>query len=142
MKTDIVHAQDHMSDRYRDYLDGYRAIRLIDDEGVIRGELVWRLASRWRATVEIKEFGLFNPEDKRKGWGTKLLETAIKDMSDYIEQLNLGYRFWRIYLFCEARNKEGQAFYQARGFQSEAVLKDFYGPGDGDDAIIYSKIME
>ena len=142
MRVDIVLARDHRPEHYHDFLNGYRAIRLVDDEGAICGELVWRLASRWRATVEIKEFGISRPEDRRKGWGSRLLEAAIEDMSDYIGQLNLGYRFWRIYLFCEARNKEAHAFYEARGFQREAVPKDFYGEEDGDDAIIYSRTME
>jgi hypothetical protein len=72
MGTRIVHAAEHMPDQYRDHLDGYRAVQLVDDDGTIRGELVWRLAGRWHVKFEIKEFGLFADADKRRGRGTQL----------------------------------------------------------------------
>ena len=137
MRIEIIHAKAHMPEDYRDYLEGYRAVRLIDEAGTVRGELVWRLASRWNAVVEIKEFGLIRDSDKRQGWGTKLLDTAVRDMREYIDGLGLGYRFWKIYLLCEEKNSEARAFYKARGFSSDANLPDFYGPGE--DAILYSR---
>jgi len=136
MKIGVVHARDHMPNEYRDYLDGQRAIRIMDENGEIRGELVWRLASRWRCTFEIKEFGIFQDSDRRKGWGTTLLQEAIGDMEQYIKCVDKRYRAWRIYLFCEEKNAIARSFYEARGFQMDATLKEFYGPDD--DAMLYS----
>jgi len=135
MRTEIIHARDHLSDHYRDYLEGYRAVRLIDEEGCLRGELVWRLATGH--TVEITEMGLFAEEDRGIGLGTRLLEAAIQDMQTYFERLEFPLR--RIYLFCETINEEGRAFYEARGFRAAAVLEDFYGDGD---AVLYSRVLE
>ena len=39
---DIVHAQNHIPDHYNDYLQGYRAVRLLEKDETILGELVWR----------------------------------------------------------------------------------------------------
>ncbi len=139
MKIDIVHATEHMPDQYRDYLEGYRAIRLIDEAGEIRAELVWRLASRWNALFEIKELGVFSESDRRKGWATQLLDAALQDMRDFLHRVELGYRPWRVYLFCETRNQAGRGFYEARGFDVAAEVKGLYGPGQGEDAIMYTK---
>ena len=43
MYIDTVPAQNHMPDHYSDYLQGYRAVRLLEEDGTILGELVWRL---------------------------------------------------------------------------------------------------
>ena len=69
MYIDIVPAQNHIPDHYSDYLQGYRAVRLLAEDGTILGELVWRVASGHN--IEITEFGIFEEENKRKGWGTQ-----------------------------------------------------------------------
>ena len=132
MRIEIIHARDHMPDHYRVYLDGYRAVRLLDGSGEVHGELVWRLATGH--TIEITEIGLFREEDRGKGWGTKLLAAAMDDMRSYLSRI--GSPMTRIYLFCEAQNKEAKSFYEARGFSAEAVLLSFYGD---DDAVVYSR---
>ena len=43
MRIDIVSARDHRPDDYADVFARHRAVRLIDDDGRTRGELVWRL---------------------------------------------------------------------------------------------------
>jgi ribosomal protein S18 acetylase RimI-like enzyme len=137
MRIEIIPAPDHMPEHYRDYLEGYRAVRLMDDENQVRGELVWRLACRSKAIFEIKEFGFFRAEDRRHGWGTKLLETAFHDMRAFVEPF--GYSSWRVYLFCEEKNLVGRAFYEARGFHVEALLKDFYGVGE--HGLLYTQLL-
>ena len=47
-------------------------------------------------------------------------------------------RLRRIYLFCDSTNAVGRAFYEARGFRVEAVLKDFY---HDCDAIFFVRNM-
>ncbi len=69
MYIDIVPAQNHIPDHYSDYLQGYRAVRLLAEDSTILGELVWRVASGHN--IEITEFGIFEEENKRKGWGTQ-----------------------------------------------------------------------
>lgn len=84
MQIQVVHATAHQPEEYDGFRQGFRAVRLIGDAGDIRRELAWRLASRWNAVVEIKEFGLHNEADRRKGWGTKLLQAGIDDMEAYL----------------------------------------------------------
>ena len=135
MYIDIVPAQNHIPDHYSDYLQGYRAVRLLEENGTILGECVWRVVSGYN--IEITEFGIFEEENKRKGWGTQLLEAAFEDMRQYFEKIN--HPLWKVYLFCEERNQEARRFYEAKEFRLETLLKDFYPDGD---AIMYSKILK
>ena len=135
MYIDIVHAQNHMPDHYSDCLQGYRAVRLLEENGTILGELVWRVVSGHN--IEITEFGIFEEENRRKGWGTRLLEVAFEDMRQYFVKIN--HPLWKVYLFCEEDNEEGRGFYESRGFRLEALLKDFYRD---NDAVMYSKILK
>lgn len=135
MYIDIVPAQNHIPDHYSDYLQGYRAVRLQEEDGTILGELVWRLTSGHN--IEITEFGIFEEENRRKGWGTRLLVAAFEDMRQYF--LKINHPLWKVYLFCEEGNEEGRSFYESREFQLETVLKDFYSDGD---AVMYSQILK
>lgn len=121
--TRIVYAHDHQPDHYREYYEGYRAIELCDKSGTRRGSLVWRLASGH--SVEITEFGVNQETDRRKGWGTHLMDVAQKDMQAYFKSINRKLR--RIYLFCEDINDGGRAFYETYGFKPETILNNFYG---------------
>ena len=99
LEVDVVHATEHMPDHYRRYIDGWRAVRLTDAEGGIRGELVWRYATG--DCVEITEFGIFNEDERRQGLGTRLLEAALRDMQGFAQQIQRPVRL--VYLFTEAR---------------------------------------
>lgn len=131
MKTECIHATEHMPEVYRKHFDGYRAVRLFGDDGRMTAELVWRLASG--DTVEILDFGVFDDDDRRRGLGTKLFKEALTDIRDFFEQYNL--KPWRIYVFCEQGNTASRAFYEFRGFKLIATLKDFYRDGS---AVMYS----
>ena len=135
MYIDIVHAQNHIPNHYSDYLQGYRAVRLLKEDRTILGELVWRVASGHN--IEITEFGIFEKDNRRKGWGTRLLEAAFEDMRQYFAKIN--HPLWKVYLFCEETNQEARKFYEAKEFQLETLLKDFY---PDSDAVIYSKILK
>ena len=60
-----------------DALAGHRAVRLVGDDGRVRGELLWRLATG--NCVEVTEFGIGDPADRRQGWGTQLLAAGLAD---------------------------------------------------------------
>ena len=130
MRLDTVPARAHRPDEYRDVFEGYRAIRMIDESGKLRGELVWRLATG--QTVEITEIGIFDESDRRQGWGTRLLEAGLADMRAFF--CDKAYSLRRVYLFCESINEAGRAFYEHQGFLEAAVLEAFY---DYCDAILY-----
>lgn len=135
MYIDIVQAQNHIPDHYSDYLQGYRAVRLLEEKGTILGECVWRVGSGHN--IEITEFGIFGEKNRRKGWGTLLLEAAFEDMRQYFVKINR--RLWKVYLFCEDTNQEARRFYEAKEFRLETLLKNFYSDGN---AIMYSKILK
>jgi ribosomal protein S18 acetylase RimI-like enzyme len=135
LRIEIVHAREHMPGHYQDYIDGQRALQLLDEQRHIRGELVWRVATGH--TVEITEFGILNPKDRRQGWGSKLLQTALEDMRHYFDKICKP--LTRVYLFCEAKNVGARAFYEAHGFHLDALLKDFYPDGN---AALYSLSVE
>ena len=135
MYIDIVPGQSHMPDHYSDYLQGYRDLRLLKENGTILAELVWRVASGHN--IEITEFGIFEEENRRQGWGTQLLEAAFEDMRQYFAKINHPLR--KVYLFCEEDNETARGFYESRGFLLEGVLKDFWADGN---AVMYSQFLK
>ncbi|MFC1525901.1 GNAT family N-acetyltransferase [Candidatus Latescibacterota bacterium] len=139
MRIDTVHMRDHLPDGNQDYINGYRALRLVDDEGELRGELVWRLAGRWNMRFEVKEMGIYRPADRRKGWGTKLMQAGIEDMIAFTDSLDRGHSPWLAYLFCEEENTGARAFYRSCGFTEGALLPDFDGPGDA--AVLCTRVI-
>ena len=126
MKIEVRHATEHRKVHYRNTLEGQRAVRLLDDEGEVRGELIWRLGTE--NYPEITEFGLFRPEDRRHGLGTRLMEAGWADMRAFLRERGIAAR--KVYLFCEAGNGPARGFYESLGFSLEAVLKGFYRGGD------------
>jgi ribosomal protein S18 acetylase RimI-like enzyme len=135
VQVTIVDAGVHRPQEYADFFRGHRALALVDEAGRQRAELVWRLASGH--TVEITEFGIFLPADRRQGWGTRLLEAGLADMQQFFT--GLGRPLRRVYAFCEATNQAGRAFYAARGFEEAARLPGFYHDGD---AVLYVRTTE
>jgi ribosomal protein S18 acetylase RimI-like enzyme len=115
-------AREHLPEQYANWYEGYRALQVVDNEGTLRGELVWRLATG--QTVEITEFGIIRPEDRRQGLGTRLLEAGLVSMRRFSAARDI--RFRRVYAFCDSINESGRAFYEARGFRLQSILKGFY----------------
>lgn len=135
LQIKVVDANQHRLDEYADVFQGYKALELIDENGKMRGELVWRLATG--DTVEITEMGIFDPADRRQGWGSQLLEAGIASMQEFFVETGRGFR--RVYLFCDSVNDAGRAFYEARAFRVQAVLKDFY---HYCDAVLYERNIQ
>jgi GNAT superfamily N-acetyltransferase len=128
-------AREHQPEQYANWYEGYRALQVVDDEGTLHGELVWRLATG--QTVEITEFGIIQPEDRRHGLGTRLLEAGLASMRRF--SAARGIRLRRVYAFCDSINESGRAFYEARGFQLQIILKGFH---HYCDAALYVRDME
>ena len=135
MEFEIIDAKQHRPTFYADILAGFRAVRLVDSDGRTRGECIWRLATG--QCVEITEFGIYDEADRRKGWGTKLLEAGIASIRSFFADKPCRLR--RIYLFCDAINKPGRRFYEARGFELAAVIPNLY---HYCDATLYVRNME
>jgi hypothetical protein len=81
MRSEVVDARQHRPEYYADVFAGYKAVRLVDADGRTRGELAWRLATG--QTVEITEFGIYDEADRRKDWGTRLLEAGIASIRGF-----------------------------------------------------------
>lgn len=137
MRIDICHASEHFPEsereHYRRLLAGHRAIRIFDDSGIMRGELVWRLETD--GVAQITEFGVFETTDRRQGIGSRLLDEALNDMQAYAK--SIGGTIATVWLHCEAKNATAHAFYEARGFQRQTVLPSFYAKSG--DAVLYCR---
>lgn len=74
------------------------------------------------------------PEAQSKGVGRELLKRTERKIAD------LGGK--RIYVETSARDQYRSTlrFYQRQGYRQEALLKDFYGPGD--HKAVYLKILD
>ena len=131
MRFEVVDAREHRAEYYADTFAGYKAVRLLDDAGAVRGEFAHG------QSVEVTEFGVYRPEDRRRGWGTQLLDAGIASIRAFFA--DKPYTLRRIYLFCDSINDPGCAFYEARGFTVAAVLPEFY---DYCDAVLYVRDME
>jgi ribosomal protein S18 acetylase RimI-like enzyme len=122
-------------EEYAVAFEGHRAVQLIDKDGRMRGEMVWRLATGH--TVEITEFGIFEPADRRQGYGTQLLQAGLADVRNFYMEKALRLR--RIYLFCDAINEPGRAFWESQEFHVASLLPDFY---HYCDAVLYVRDLE
>lgn len=135
MHTRIVSVSEHRPNHYADFINGYRAVQLLDDNENMRGELVWRLAAGH--TAEITELNIFEPGDRGQGLGSMLLAAAIADMREYFSTIKKPLR--RIYLFTDNRNEQARAFYEAHGFYLVKKLDGFFW---WDDAVFYVKDVD
>jgi ribosomal protein S18 acetylase RimI-like enzyme len=122
MRTVVVAASTHRREEYAVDFEGHRAVQLIDEAGRMRGEMIWRLATG--RTVEVTEFGIFDPADRRRGYGTRLLKAGLDDIRQFFSEKDLRLR--RVYLFCDAINEPGRSFWESRGFRLASVLPGFY----------------
>lgn len=135
MRFEVVDARQHRPDYYADMFAGYKAVRLVDDDGRTRGELVWRLASGH--SVEITEFGIYDEANRRQRWGTRLLDAGIASIRAFFA--DKPYQLRRVYVFCDSINEPGRRFYEAQGFELATVSRGFY---HYCDAAIYVRNME
>lgn len=122
MQTVVMAASTHRMEEYALDFEGHRAVQLVDDAGKMRGEMIWRLATGH--TVEITEFGIFDPADRRKGYGSQLLQAGMEDIREFFIKNRVRLR--RIYLFCDSINEPGRAFWELHHFRLACVLPDFY----------------
>ncbi|MEO0515589.1 MAG: GNAT family N-acetyltransferase [Planctomycetota bacterium] len=135
MHFDAIDARDHRPDRYADTFAGYRAVRMLNDEGDPIGEFVWRLGTG--EAVEVTEFGIYREADRRQGRGTQLLDAGIRDIRKFYA--DKPYAFRRLYLFCDSTNDAGRKFYESQGFTLAATLPEFY---HYCDATLYVRDMQ
>ena len=116
--------QKYGDDGLLDKREGQRVLCLVDDEGVERGILMWRVASGY--TAEICKFYLYREEDRRQGWGTLLLNEAFEDMRHTMRHNRNNQDPLRlVWLLAERSNKVGRAFYESRGFEEQIDLPAF-----------------
>lgn len=127
-----IQFRDHNGE-LRDKIEGQRVLLLMDDQGIQRAELVWRIASGY--TVEICEFFIHREEDQRQGWGTRLLNEAIADMKEtFKNNTNYPGPLRLVWVLAERTNRVGRPFYEKSGFEEQTILKKFYDDGD---AVLY-----
>lgn len=128
MRIRNVHSRDHhgRSD-FRPYVDGQHTILLEGEDGSWQGELVWRMANIGQGIAEISGFGIDDPANWRKGWGTRMLEIALEDIREFMAANGISPRL--IYLFSNEGSQPASAFYAARGFRLLSRVPGLYDKG-------------
>ena len=138
MQVQVKHSRDHHGRKeFRPYVDGPHAIVLEGESGCYRGELVWRLANIGQGIAEITGFGIADEANRRKGWGSLLLETALRDIVSFMVKCNIDPRL--VYLFANGEDEVAKSFYEARGFRFLARVPDLYRTGT---ACLYVRNLE
>ena len=138
MQVQVKHSRDHHGRReFRPYVDGQHAIVLEDESGCYRGELVWRLANIGQGIAEITGLGLADEADRRQGWGSLLLETALRDIVAFMKKCDIEPRL--VYLFAAEESEGAKAFYEARGFRFLTRAPGLYKIGT---ACLYARNLE
>jgi len=61
-----VAAREHLPEQYASWYEGYRALQAVDNDGTLRGELVWRLATG--QTVEIPNSASSSQKTGDRAW--------------------------------------------------------------------------
>ncbi|NKB69792.1 MAG: GNAT family N-acetyltransferase [Candidatus Latescibacteria bacterium] len=124
----VKHSRDHHGrEGFRPYVEGQHAVVLEDGDGAFQGELVWRLANIGQGIAEITGMGIADVENRRKGWGSRLLQIAIKDMLAFMRQQKIEPRL--VYLLANGQDPVAQAFYEARGFRFLSAVPGLYERG-------------
>ena len=132
------HASEHTArPEFTPYVEGQRALILEDECGAYQGELVWRLAHTRHGIAEITGFGIAEEENRRKGYGSQMLEAAVQDVRAFMQQRGITPRL--IYLFTNERNGVARSFYEARGFAYVAGIPGFY---ENDIACLYVRRLD
>lgn len=138
MQIKVKHSRDHHGrEDFRPYVDGQHAIILEDDSGQYQGELVWRLANIGQGIAEISGFGIAEEENRRKGWGSRLLEAALEDMVVFMREHGIEPRL--VYLIAAEETAPAKAFYEARGFRYLTRVAGLYRVGT---ACLYARNLE
>lgn len=138
LHTQAVHLDQHHPNPAPEYfkacLDGMRAIRLLDEQDRLRGNLVWRYASG--GTAEICDIAVLDEADFDQGFGTQMMQAALDDMRAFFAAI--GQPLQRVWLLTEADNLRAHAFYLRRGFVRLAELPGFY---NGRDALLFMRVV-
>ena len=125
MRISVKHSRDHRGRKaFRPYVNGQHAILLADDNGDFRGELVWRLANVGQGIAEITGFGIEEEENRRKGYGSLLLQRAIEDITNFMKTEGIEPRL--VYLFRNHKSGVARSFYIARGFEYLVGIPGLY----------------
>ena len=128
MHIRVMPSRDHHGrEGFRPYVEGQHALVLEDDAGAFQGELVWRLANIGQGIAEITGMGITDVANRRKGWGSRLLQTAIDDIRAFMREQEIEPRL--VYLFANGQDPVAQSFYEARGFRFLTEVPDLYARG-------------
>ena len=93
------------------YFDGHHAVYLLDDNDYRIGELVWRLA-HLKGIAEITHFGIDEIEDRRRGGGTLMMQSAISDIIKFMKQIKIKPR--SVYALTSPENGTAKGFYKIK----------------------------
>ena len=102
----------------------HKHIKLVKDNKKIIGLLLWSVKEGFHhGLCEIEELWI-HEKYRRKGLGTKLLKSTIKDIKKYF--IKEGYKPRKIFLFTSKENVAARKCYEKQNFKLVAEVGDLF----------------
>jgi ribosomal protein S18 acetylase RimI-like enzyme len=118
-----------MQSRAECYLTHNNAILAKKGDAII-GKMLWYVKeSPNEGVAEFEELYVFE-EFRRKGIGSKLIDTAIYSVREYFE--NHGIKPRRIFLYTGEDNQNARKLYEKFGFEKTASVGHLFSDNDND----------
>jgi ribosomal protein S18 acetylase RimI-like enzyme len=94
----------------------------------VKGSISWNVKGGTEdGVIELVALGV-NPESRRKGIATKLVNKLINETENYFSEH--GYNLRLIFLYMEKNNEIGEFFYKSMNFQKSCEIPSFYPKGN------------
>jgi ribosomal protein S18 acetylase RimI-like enzyme len=108
----------------------YHHIKVAKLKGTIIGGLFWRGEAERHHGIAVVDDLWIDEKFRRKGYGEKLLRTAIEDAKTFFEKDSHLLR--KVLVTTGQDNKPARKLYRKIGFKKCAVLKDLYDKGENE----------
>lgn len=132
-RLDFEIAEDVIDDYLNDPVQSGYFVTVAEVDGRVVGYITYGLTPLTVGTWDIYWIAV-EPEEKGKGIGTALLEDAEKEIKGACGYLILIETSGKM----EYENTRG--FYEVRGYEVAATIRDFYAPGD--DLVTFEKRLD
>ncbi|TFF68095.1 GNAT family N-acetyltransferase [Candidatus Thorarchaeota archaeon] len=131
-----IQADEKLAERFaEDLIYKMKTLVCVEEEEIV-GTVSWQVRGGLEdGVIELIGLGV-DPEFRREGTATKLVDVLIRDANAYYESQGFPLRF--IYLFMRAGNENARAFYRNMGFTEVSEVPDMF---PHDHGILWTKLL-